>query len=148
MDKYGDISDEEKHELQDRISAMKEKRASNDGERNSQREQFADMTTEERDAEIKQIREDRKAQRESQQNMTDDEKLAYLEEQRDRSREARANSVSLNQQIGIGADPQDIVCPEGKELVIKISDGLPKCLSSNGALMLIDRGVVAYPEDI
>ena len=78
--------------------------------------------------------------------MTTEEKQAYLEDRREKAKEARANSVSLYQQMALGADSQDIVCPEEKELVIKVSNGLPKCLSSNAALMLIDRGVVAYPD--
>ena len=116
------------------------------GERDSSRERFADMSSEERQTEIQQIREDRKAVREARQNMTDEERQADSDDRREKARESRANNVSIYQQMALGADNQDIVCPEEKELVIKVSNGSPKCLGSNAVLMLIDRGVVAYPD--
>ena len=40
----------------------------------------------------------------------------------------------------------EIVCDENRELVVKVSTGLPTCLKSDTALVLLDRGIVTYPE--
>ena len=139
MDRFEQLSDERRLALQERLDAMKEKRTAH-------KERFADMSPEERKDQIQKIREERRAEREARQNMTPEERQAYIDELRNKAREHRESRVSPYEQMGLGLDPTDIVCAEGKELVIKVSNGLPRCLGPDATVILIDRGVVAYPD--
>jgi len=109
-------------------------------------DRLADMTTEERESEVQNIREERKAEREASKNMTTEERQAHINELRDNAREARESRVSPYEQMSMGLDTTEIVCAEGLELVIKISNGLPRCLNPDTVVMLLDRGIVSYPE--
>lgn len=144
--KLDNASEDVKQKLREKLDSMKEKHESMKEKHDAKKKRYAEMTPEEKKAEIKQIREDRKAERETRQNMTPEEKQAHNDTLREQARESRANNVSINQQMALGAEITDIVCPDEKELVIKISTGLPKCLGSDAALMLIDRGIVSYPD--
>ncbi len=107
---------------------------------------FADMTLEERQLEVQKMRDERKLEREHRQNMSIEEKQAYHDNIREKIQEKRATYVSPRNQVVLGSDPTEIVCDEGKELVLKVSNGMPKCLGPGAVTILMDRGFIAYPE--
>ena len=146
LEKFGNFSDEKKQELKGKLAAMKEKRSITDEKNHAMSVKFADMTDDEKKSEIEDIRENRRVEREARANMTDEEKQTHMEQIIQKAKESRANNVSINEQIGLGADVQDIVCAEEKELVVKVSNGLPKCVTPAASLILMDRGIVTVPE--
>ena len=78
--------------------------------------------------------------------MTAEERAIFLEDLKNKVKERRENSISPYVQMSMGADPAEIVCPEEQELVIRTSNGMPSCMSYNTATILVDRGIVNYPE--
>ena len=102
MDRFANLSDERKQELQKRMDAMREHRA-------VMKERFADMTPEDRRAEIQKIHEKRQAEREIRQSMTAEERHAHIDELREKARELRETRVSPYDQMTLGSDTKDIV---------------------------------------
>ncbi len=78
--------------------------------------------------------------------MTTEEKQALVDARIAAMKERRENYVSPRVQVEYGLGVQDIICPDDKELVIKKSNGSPICLGSDAVFILMDRGVIAYPE--
>jgi len=92
------------------------------------------------------IKEQKIAERKAHQSQTAEERAANIEELMNKAIERGVNSVSPYIQMTMGANPLDIVCPAEQELVIRISDGMPSCMSYDTATILVDRGTVNYPE--
>lgn len=150
-EKFANMPEEKKQALQGKLDAMKEKRDvmkekrvfGNDlKERNS----FEEMSKEDKKAKLQEIREKRSANREAQKNMSPDDKQAFLDQRLAEIKEKRATYVSPRDQVVLGSDPTEIMCGEGKELVIKVSNGMPKCLGLDTVIILMDRGIITYPE--
>ena len=145
-EKFANMPEERKQQFQEKIAAMKEKRALMNHTDNSMKERFSDMTPEDRKVVIQKIHEERKAERDARNNMSAEEKQALLEEHIAAMKEKRENYVSPRDQVGLGLAPEDITCAEDKELVIRISNGMPTCLGPDAVFILMDRGIIAYPE--
>ncbi len=145
-EKFANISDERKQQFHKKIAAMKEKRALMNDKHDFMKDRFSDMTPEDRRVVIQKIHEERKAERDARNNMSADEKQALLKERIATMKEKRENYVSPRDQVGLGLAPEDIMCAEDKQLVIRISNGMPTCLGSDAVIILMDRGIIAYPE--
>jgi len=146
-ERFSNLSDDRKAKLHDKMEAMKERRANmSDENKENMKAKFSEMTPDEKESAIQSIRENRQAEREVRQNMTPEERKAHIDEFRDNAAESRESRVSPYEQISMGADIADIICAEGRELVIKVSDGMPRCIKYDTAATLVDRGVATYPE--
>lgn len=144
IEKFSNFSEDRKQKMQDRLDAMKEKRGVQN--QNTIKERFSGLTADERQAEIDKIREERKLEREAQQNMTMEEKLESLSKLKEKMQERRESHVSPLEQMSLGFTPNDVMCAEDKELVIRASSGMPTCVSSDTAVLLINRGLVTFTE--
>lgn len=144
IEKFSNFSEERKQKMQDRLDAMKEKRGVQN--QNTIKERFSGLTAQEKQAEIDKIREERKLERESQKNMTMEEKQASLAKLKEKMQERRESHVSPFEQMSLGFTPHDVMCAEDRELVIRVSSGMPTCLSYDTAVLLINRGLVTFSE--
>ena len=144
MEKFSKFSAEKKQKMQDRLDAMIEKRDISN--QNIIKERHSSLTIQERQAEIDKIREERKLEREAQVNMTMEEKQASLAKLKEKMQERRALYASPSEQMSLGLAPHDVICAEDREKVIRVSNGMPTCLVYDTAVLLIDRGLVTYPE--
>ena len=139
------MPEEKKQALQGKLDAMKEKRGSNT-QKSAQHAGFADLSEEDKEAKLQEIKDKRDAEREARQNMTSEERQALHDERIAAMKEKRENYVSPRDQVGLGLAPKDIMCGDDKELVIRVSNGMPLCIGSDAVLILMDRGIIAYPE--
>ena len=146
QERFSNMPEEKQQALQGKFDAMQEKRNAMQQNRESMKAQFADMTPEERQTAIQEIRDKRSAERDARQNMTTEERQALIDTRIAEVKEKRENYVSPRAQIGLGLAPEDIICAEGKELVVRVSNGMPMCFGSDAVLVLMDRGIIAYPE--
>ncbi len=144
-EKFSHMNPDIKQKLQEKLDAMKEKRASMP-HITDQRKSIEDMSDEDRQNKIQEIREQKKLEREERQNMTAEQRQALIEQRIAEFKEKKENYVSPRNQIGLGLSPDEIICSDDKELVIKSSDGMPRCLGADAVIVLMDRGIVAYPE--
>jgi len=147
------ITEERKQYIHQKLAIMKENNLSKGDnrelmkeKRDLMKERYAGMTLEEIKAKIQQIREERTAQREAYNNMSAEEKQALVDARIATMKEKRENYIAPRVQVEYGLGVQDIICPDDKELVIKKSNGSPICLGSNAVFILMDRGVIVYPE--
>lgn len=145
QDRFANMSAERQQNISDRLQAMHQQRDTITP--SVERTTMMNMTSEERQVFVQQMREDRAAELQVQQNMSPEDITALLEQQRADMVERRANSVSPRDQLGLGASPDQVICLEGYEVILKVSDGLPNCVASYTAAILVDRGFATYPEE-
>jgi len=143
-EKFSSMSEDKKQKLQDKMDAMKEKRLLMKEKMDALKDRRTTMTIEEKESEIQKIREEQKAKRDARQNMTVEQRLAHIDELREKMQER--TSVSPYNQIALGLNAEDIICSEEKELVIKVSNGMPICMKHNTAFILLEIGIVEYLE--
>lgn len=144
-DRIGNLPEEQRQTIQDRLDVMQHKRASMHNNTQSHAN-FMGLSDEDRQSKLGEIREKRLELREARMNMTPEERQALFDENKERLMEVRENYVSPRLQFGFGVPTDEVICVEGKELVIRVSNGMPTCLSSDGVVLLMDRGIVTYPE--
>ena len=144
-ERFANMPDEIKRSLQKKIDAMKEKHDSNT-QKSNQHPDFADWSKKDKQAKLQEIRDNISAKRELYQNMTTVDKLALDEQRIEKMKEKRETYVSPRDQVSLGLEPSEIICDEGKELVIKVSNGMPMCLGEKAVIVLMDRGIITYPE--
>jgi len=53
--------------------------------------------------------------------------------------------MSPRKQIEAGTAPTDVVCNEGKDLLIKVNTGSGTCVKSSSVLKLVERGWGTLP---
>jgi len=140
------LSDTQKQALHSKLDAMKNNRGPARELGDTSKAALANMNSTERYDAMQNIREERQTQHLDRANMTDKEREAHISQLMDNAREVRESRVSPYDQISMGLDTTEIVCGDGLELVIKVSNGLPRCLNPDTVVMLLDRGIVSYPE--
>ncbi len=106
---------------------------------------FMNLGEEDRQSTLDEIRENRLAQREARNDMTPEDRQVIVQEKK-AMMEQRENYVTPRNQISLGVPIDEIICVDGKELVVRVTSGMPICLSSDAVILLMDRGIVTYPE--
>ncbi len=144
IEKFANMPEEKKQSLQVKLDAMKDRHSML--KTNGTSNPITQMSQEEKLTKMKEIRESINAQREARSQMTLEEKQVLLDKRIAVMKDKRENYVSPRDQVGIGLSPKDIICAEGKELVIKVSNEMPVCLGPNAVFILMDRGTITYPE--
>ena len=143
------MSEENKQSLQDKLEAMKQKYIENHQVTLPVLElptHYTEIGNEEKEAILQEIKDRRSAEREVRINMSADEKQELKDQRIAAIKEKRENYVSPRDQYGLGLEPKDIICGEGKELVVKVANDMPMCLGPDAVFILMDRGIIAYAE--
>jgi len=145
-EKFANMSEEKQSQLTERLDAMKAQRSSITPHSEHQKA-VMEMSEDERLAYVEEIREQRSAEREARENMSDEERQEFMDERIAELNERRENSLTPRDQIALGMEPTDVMCIEGYELVIRTSNNMPVCMAPDTAVILLERGVITYPEE-
>ncbi|MEX0862027.1 ABC transporter substrate-binding protein [Nitrosopumilus sp.] len=129
-EKYGDLNEvksELKMKFQDHMKSVKVKLS--DERKASIHDRLAEMKAFK--AEL----------REKTSELTDEQKQQLREEFIEKAKDMQLAWISPRTQIAAGVDVAEVECREGFTLVMKASNGVPICLTSDTALRMIDKGI-------